>query len=66
MIGFLTSVISSSDHASISRNHFTLIIIAYYSTPAFLAAKRLISETNLTVPDGADKHARYRISEIAT
>ena len=35
------------------------------STPAFLAAKRLISEPIEASTDVADKHARY-ISEIVT
>ena len=61
--GFLTSVISSSDHASISRNARWLLISPPSSTPAFLAAKRLISEPIKVSTDVADKHARY-ISEI--
>ena len=35
------------------------------STPAFLAAKRLINELIRVSTDVADKHARY-LSEIAT
>ena len=63
--GFLTSVISSLRPRQHIEERLTLIIISPSSTPAFLAAKRLISETNRVSTDVADKHARY-ISEIAT
>ena len=63
--GFLTSVISSLRPRQHIEERLTLIIdFLTIFTPAFLAAKRLISETN-GCTDVADKHARY-ISEIAT
>ena len=63
--GFLTSVISSSDHASISRNALRWLLISTIFYPAFLAAKRLISEPIAVSTDVPDKHARYE-GEIAT
>ena len=42
-----------------------MLIIDFTTSTRFLAAKRLISETNRVSTDVADKHARY-ISEIAT
>ena len=62
--GFLTSVINSSDHASIS-NALRWLLISTIFYPAFLAAKRFDKQTNRVSTDVADKHARY-ISEIAT
>ena len=63
--GFLTSVISSSDHASISSERLTLIIDFYHLLlRAFLAVEAFDKRTNRVSTDVADKHARY-ISEIA-
>ena len=59
----LTSVISSLRPRQHIEERLTLIIDFLPSSPAFLAAKRLLSEP-ISRTDVADKHARY-ISEIA-
>ena len=57
--GFLTSVISSTPTTPAYEERLTLIIDFYHLLLRFLAAKRLISESNRVSTDVADKHARY-------
>ena len=63
--GFLTSVISSSDHASISRNALRWLLISTIFYSGFFSSEAFDKRTNRVSTDVADKHARY-ISEIAT
>ena len=55
-----------SDHASISRNAFTLIIIDFYHLlPGFFSSEAFDKRTNRVSTDVADKHA-FGAREIAT
>ena len=60
--GFLTSVISSSDHASISRNALCRLLISTIFYSGFFSSEASDKRTNRVSTDTADKHACY-ISE---
>ena len=57
--GFLTSVISSSDHASISRNALRWLLISTIFYSGFFSSEAFDKRTNRVSTDVADKHARY-------